>query len=255
MARVLSFPTVGPWSTAALALVLLGLWGYLTFFHETSQMRLSSAVEAHQVETVYHPSAEMALRHADPGLTFPRIHEPDDTPARDYVVRIRADAPDVPGQATLNEGFRASVQFHVDVEADNREAADSGHDPGMAEIQQEIQRRLRVRLELAGVELQPQGLVRVGRDLRASWSVIASQPGNLRGQITTRLDPGELGDGIVPDQVPGTIPLEINVASSGFRLAGLVENGALGIGLLASIVSLVQFVWRWRDRRRRRLGR
>lgn len=247
MARQRSFPMIAPWATAFVAAVLLGVWGYLYLFYQDPGLKLSSMVDAHQIETTYRPGILIStpdgqLRHA-----VPLIHGGSQPPPTEYRVSVKADAPQVPAQARLDEGFRTSVRFQVTVAAEGdaarREASQE------AAIRREIQRRLQARLDLAGAEVQPRGPVAVGPDLRATWSVFASRPGSLRGQIATTLEASDSDEGVVPDELPGTIPLAIDVSESPFQLASMAEAASLGIGLLASVITLVQFVWKWRERK------
>ena len=247
MARQRSLSLIGPWATALVAVVLLGVWGYLYLFHQDPGLKLSSMVDDHQIETTYRPGLLISTPDGQLRRAMPLIHGGSQPPPTEYRVSVQADAPQVPAQARLDQGFRTSVRFRVTVsakgDAERREASQE------TAIRREIQRRLQARLDLAGAEVQPQGPVPVGRDLRASWSVFASRPGNLRGQIATTLEASDSNDGVVPDELPGTIPLAIDVSDSPFQLARMAEAASLGIGLLASVITLVQFVWQWRARR------
>ncbi|TDT37749.1 hypothetical protein DES49_2709 [Halospina denitrificans] len=248
MARQRSIPMIiGPWAMAFVAVVMLAVWGYLSVYHQDSGLELSSMVDAHRVETTFRPGPLISLPSGGLRRAVPLIHGGAAPPPAQYRVSVKADEPQVPAQARLNDGFRTSVRFRVTVAAEGgaseREASQE------AAIRREIQRRLQVRLDLAGAQVQPQGPVPVGRDLRASWSVIASRPGNLRGQIATALEATDSGDGVVPDELPGTIPLAINVSEPTFQLGRMAQAATLGIGLLASLVSLIEFVWKWRERR------
>lgn len=248
MARQGSIPAIiGPWAMAFVALVLLGIWGYLTMFYQDPGLKLSSMVDTHRIETTYRPGPLISSPSGELQHAVPLIHGGATPPATEYRVRVKADAPQVPAEAQLNEGFRTSVRFRVAVTAEG-DAADREASQEAA-IREEIQRRLQARLDLAGAEVRPQGPVPVGRDLRASWSVIASQAGNLRGQIATTLENTDSGDGVVPDELPGTIPLAINVSQSAFQISRMAQAATLGIGLLASLVSIIEFIWKWRERR------
>ena len=247
MARQSSIPKSAPWVTALLAVVLLGTWAYLYLFHQDPDLRVSSMVEDHRIETAYRPGPLISLPDGRLRPAIPLIHDGERPPPTQYRVSVTADAPRVPSQARLNEGFRTSVRFRVTVSAEGSGAERTRSQE--TAIREEIQRRLQARLDLAGAEVRPQGPVSVGRDLRASWSVIASRPGSLRGQIATTLAASDSGEGVVPDELPGTIPLSINVSQPDFQLTRVAEAASLGIGLLASVITIIQFVWKWRERR------